>query len=400
MSTQPIPRRRAETRVLVYNPGHLADDVPVMGHFYHFPPRGIGQCTCAHHQPSRPGGQPGDNQGVHAVYDWPRNEKNEMITSGAREVVADAQRVADFIVSEECRGAKGFVILEGSAEEIAEMKRAADRNFVAFYLPQVEQVIANWEASVADYRKNRPGDAAPRQPKVVRNAYEFRDNFGDLLPVTTVRRLPWICNICGNEAENEAALTAVCNRRHPAQTDYTNVAAVDVSPRVISSPRFQGVPRPPAPVVHPSAGPPESEEALRERLGATEEEMRRDAAMGEAGEDDVDLLPGLAQGLAEDVSEEDLRAEGAITDQSPRAAGGPRTPGGSTVPAGILAGITRAARIKAGAEALANAEASKVNLSVADRKGLAHGDADVIADVVERIGAKKGKTKKAPEPES
>lgn len=102
--------------------------------------------------------------------------------------------------------------------------------------------------------------------------------------------------------------------------------------------------------------------------------------MGEAAEDfDLDMKPGLEPGL---------HGEGATP---PPRAPGPRTPGGSVVPPGILAAARRKAdqeaRAAAGHALIAQAKEKAVALSVADAKGLKHGDADVIADVKARVEA-------------
>jgi len=389
VSTLPrtIQRRPTEARVYVYNPSPFADDVQALGDFYHFPPRGVAQCVCAHHSPTRPGGNLGDNQGVHAKHDWPRDEKGKLLTSGRKEVVADAQRVADFIVSEECRGGKGFVILQGTAEEIAEQKAHADATFVAFFLPQVEQTIANWEASVSDYRKNRPGDLAPRQPKVVRDAYHFRDNYADVAAAILQRRKAWVCNVCGDERDSERELVATCSRRHPAQMSYTTTgeAAPNVPARVLDMPRTA---RPPAPL--PPTGPQESDAEMAARLGMTsaelEEERLKDPSLNEVGADDSTTLePGLDRATALALGgQADNGGVLFVPDY-----GAARTPSGAVMPAGVVAARQRLQEkneaAKAGAEVLAAAEKAGFALSVADRKGLAYGDKDVVQDVRARL---------------
>jgi hypothetical protein len=187
-----LPRQRRRAVIMVFNPTHFADDVPVAGHFFHFEPKSVGQCLCAHHQ--RAVGE--DPTGVHEILDWPRTERGQLVTDGglrAREVVLSAEKVADIIVGPECRGAKGYVTLEGSPAEQEEQKAAAVQKWVTFHLADVEQTIAGWEAHVADLRQMRPGDPPPRRPRHVVAAYQFRDNHLEMIG----RVAKYVCSLCG-----------------------------------------------------------------------------------------------------------------------------------------------------------------------------------------------------------
>jgi hypothetical protein len=317
MSTLQMPRIRRRNVVRVFNPMHKSDDVMVNGTFFHFDPRSVGQCICSNHQ--KDVGE--DPTGVHELRDWPRTERGEVNNSGgpgSRVIAAEgsmtADKVAEYIVSPDCRGDKGFVILDGSPAEQEEQKRAAIEKWARYFLAQCEDEIARWEQHVGNMRAARPGDPPPRRTKRVIEAYEFRDEHLALMG----RRAQFICDLCGWEAEDPVPDTAQSLGAHIARS-HAGVANEGARAVAIQASNALNISPPPAAAPEPLASTP----------------------AGEAG-----VTTG--GGEPETTDGEDFSA-------SP------------------------------GAALLLRAKTLGLNLSVADTKGLSHDDADVIADVQERL---------------
>jgi len=210
MSSSTVPRRR-DRRVNVYNPSHRNDVVQAFGSFYTFAPHAVGKCLCApHNQPGRE-----ENVGIHSVLEFPKNEKLEPEFDKPRKVGAEgdltADRVAEFIVSDECRGAKHFVILEGTPAEIEELKRVADARYVGAYLEKVESSIASWENYVSKFRTENPSSVAPSMPKDVQEDYAFRARHREAMK----KRKAHVCLICSLDTDDRAEYVKHYAEEHP-----------------------------------------------------------------------------------------------------------------------------------------------------------------------------------------
>lgn len=226
MSSTTVARPRRSRRVLVYSPSHRRDVVQAFGAFYTFEPHGVGKCGCAEHNVN---GME-DNEGCHAVLDYPRDEKNKLLIHSPRKVGADgeltAERVADFIVSDACRGGSHFVILEGTQEEIAELKRVADAAYVSQYLEKAEAAIASWENYVSRFRTENPGLESPRMPKDVQEDYAFRRRHREAMKV----RAAHVCKACSYETDVRRDYTDHVIEEHPNSTEAAEIRNAETAP--------------------------------------------------------------------------------------------------------------------------------------------------------------------------
>jgi hypothetical protein len=218
----PAQRIRREHRVLVFNPTDFSDEVEAGGNFYHFEPRAVGTCNCSHHN------QPGqlDNVGVHAAYDYARDDKNRIIWNQRAQIpTGDAQTIADFICSPSHRGDKGYVVLEGTAQEQETAKSEAMAKWREYFIVQAERIIMDWEAFVASYALTRPGDPPPKQPKNVTHAYLWRRKNRQ----ANEDRLPFICRSCSADFPSKEVLDAHITEEHPAAA-ATSALPIQVRP--------------------------------------------------------------------------------------------------------------------------------------------------------------------------
>lgn len=346
MSTQPITRARRERRVPVFNPSHLAADVMAFGDFYHFDPMSIGTCGCVQHNVPDLNGRR-DNIGCHNKYEHARNEKQHLLLEAPMSVAGEgrctADAVAEFIVSAESMGAKGFVILEGNAQDQEHQKRAAIEKYVAFHMTIVEETISSWEAQVASFRLARPGAAVPRQPRHVTEAYAFREKH--MSAVEDADRGLLICSLCGSRQPDQAKLDGHVERSHPAAF-IPSAAPSNVTHMPAPRPALQAVPP-------PEEEPDPSEEEFSDGVGS------------------------VSAGPLEDNVPNDLGDQARSTPQ--------REETGVTTPAAMnkREQVAYVRRISADAKAIG------VELSVADEAGLEAKNPEVMRDILARIKAKR-----------
>lgn len=321
MSTAAIrPRIRRDPRLLVYNPTLFTDHVEAGGVTYHFEPHGYATCACAEHNVK--GAE--DNLGVHAGYDWPRDNKNVLLTTGIKKVAAGGEMTADvcaeMICSPAVRGGKFFVISEGTPAQRQAIEAEARSRWSAQYADEVEQGIQSWERECRELQLSQPGALPPRQPRHVQDWYKFRKGW----QTNTVDRSEHVCLTCGHDAESKAALDAHILEDHPG-------IAAD-----------RGLGRPAAPIA-----------PLAERAAKTNAD---DAARNAAAPPVEAEAPGAGPG-AEVAGGE---------------AGETEDPQDET---------------ETGEVVRARAQRTGVDLSVADIRALAQDDQEVIADVKKRIHA-------------
>lgn len=160
MATQPTqspieaPRRRTQ-RIPVYNPADTPDEIEAGGRPYHFEPRGVTYV---------------EEQRAHV-----RDEKtNRILTDRAPTQVEgwDAVAVAEYIVSVECRGPKGFIILDGPPDTWEAQKQRARDKWVAFRKAECDALIQSHEANFA--RAQAAGNPLPRPTSQIKLAYRDR----------------------------------------------------------------------------------------------------------------------------------------------------------------------------------------------------------------------------------
>jgi hypothetical protein len=375
MSSQLQPRISRDRRVFVFNPTHLAKDVQVFGDFYHFEPFGVGTCSCAHHNvPGRV-----DNVGVHAKYDWPRDDRNRLLMDRPREVLRPAlgeqgEGVADHIVSRENVGNLHFIILEGTVAEQEGQKADAIHAYIEVHMPEVESTIDTWEAQLSSYMREHPSAQVPRQPKHVQEAYRYREKH--LQASYRVADQAYIvCRTCGDRLPDEPAYAEHRQRRHAGMAEEPEPkvsprpAAKWPAPLAIADPpeqpeeppgEWQG---PLQPGEEPSKKEEEKpEEKPDEKPDPTEEDFAEGRGVG-----------GVSVGHGDG---EELSAQARMAPSPPKDADRPSRP----------ASMARTERPKTASQKLIDrAERAGVVLSVADRKGLTSGDRDVLQDVWGRL---------------
>lgn len=321
-----LPRRARKRPVIhVFNPTQFSDSVAVGGHFFSFAPRSVGECTCAHHQ--RDKGE--DPTGVHELMEWPRTERGKLITAGGlgtREVVMAADKVADHIVSPECRGGKEYIILEGTPDEQEDQKRAAIDRWNVRYLADAEQTIATWESHVASLKSMRPGDPPPRRPRHVVAAYQFSDNHVAMAG----RKAKFVCDLCGWDG-------------------------LDAEPQM-----------------------PDTGESLAWH--------RRRRHPGVAMSINAEMVAAM---VADDEPPAATTEDFGESTQGELAGSGAAKPGDAPAPP--------SAPDPEGDALVRRSKAHGMALGVADKKGLHHGDMDVIADVKKRLDEHVAAKKKAVE---
>lgn len=233
MTTTSTRRRNPRPSVEVFNPQPWCDDPMAFGQPFHFEPESTVEI--------------GD------LYDWPRDDQtNRLITTGHRDIVMAAYDVAEFICSAECRGKRGFVILEGTPEERERQKAEAIQTWAEEEVGRVEEKIANWEAYVQRAVSAAPGMPAPRQPKDVTRAYAWRKKY---LRAQDARS-EFVCRFCGFETGDQGRLQAHLVEEHPGAVPMLapSVPAVPGPAIAVASPP------------EPSAQDPGQEERIR--LGA------------------------------------------------------------------------------------------------------------------------------------
>jgi hypothetical protein len=217
-------RRRRDQRIRVYNPTMFTDSVEVGGVWYHFDPKGEAHCACEAHK--------GNNRGVHQGLEWPRDSRNRLVITEAPKVAANGEMTADtcaeMIVSEEMRGLKHFVILEGTEAEIARIKLEAEMAWSKMHADDVEEKIGEWERRIAELQAAQPGALPPRQPPDIQEAYRFRKLWNQ----NKVERSAHVCGTCGKDATDAEDLRQHIIEEHPgiaAERGLNRVAAAPVA---------------------------------------------------------------------------------------------------------------------------------------------------------------------------
>jgi hypothetical protein len=320
-----IPRRtpNTENRILVYSPLHKPKDVMVVGENYRFDAHGFSHCTCAHH--NIPGAV--DNIGIHAAWEYPRDDEGRMDTSvplSRRKIAGEgsltAEAVADLVVGPGIMGPLGFIKLDPawSPDQMREAMAEADAKEIVRYLQVCQDTIDGWEAHVVKTLNENPGKPAPPRPNNVREAYAYRSEHRGHVLAREVRK-QFICDFCGDEYDQASALATHVAAEHPGR----------VSPKA-AAPAFT----PPPTVVQPT-------------IETAEEELTQD-------EEEQPTMGSVEEGLPDPLT--------AV----------PEPPKPPALPLH-------------GDEVLQRAERGKVELSLADRKGLLGNDPDIIADVEARI---------------
>jgi hypothetical protein len=316
-----IPKRTpgTENRILVYSPLHKAKDVMISGENYLFDAHGFPHCTCTHHNiPGRV-----DNIGIHAAYDFPRDETGKMditVPLSRRKIAGEgaltAEAMADLCVGPGIMGPLGFIKLDPawSVEDMRQRMAEADAKEVDRYMQVCQDTIDGWEAHVVKALNDSPGKPAPPRPAKVREAYEYRAQHRGHTFSREIRK-QYICDYCGAEYDRETERMEHVRDEHPGR----------------ALPEATRAPVPP---------PPTKVEAPTE---LEEEELTKD--------------------------EEEQPSMGSVEEGLPTV--------GETEPKALVP--------LNGAEVLAKAERGKVELSLADRKGLTGNDPEIIADVLGRI---------------
>lgn len=333
-----IPKRTVgtENRILVYSPLHTIKDVMIAGENYRFDAHGFPHCTCAHH--NIPGHV--DNIGIHAAYEFPRDETGKMDTSvplGRRKIAGEgsltAEAMADLCVGPGIMGPLGFLKLDPawSQEQMRDAMVLADAKEVERYLQVCQDSIDGWEASVTRSLNENPGKAAPPRPERIRGCYEYRSQHRGHVLAREVRK-QFICDFCGAEYDLDAQLSTHITEDHPGRARQAAQAVHAARPVSIPAPT----------------------ETVDEEL--TQDEFEQ-PSLGSPEDDPIIAVP-------------------------PEPA---KTP--------VLA-------LK-GDEVLARAERGKVTLTLSDRKLLLANDPDVITDVLDRIekahtSARANRPKRAP----
>jgi len=217
-AVQPRARGRDpwNPRIEVYSPVTRPRDVECFGTLYHFPPRGIAQCICAEHVAS------GDVEGVHDAFEYERDDMNRILTQHPKKVTFTALQVARHICGPDLMGGLGFVMLAGSMEEQEAQKRQADLRYAEFRSSEVEEIIADWEARCAEYSRIRPGQAPPRRPKNVADAYKDREL---MERGANEGRADYICPTCSEETTTREAMDAHMALRHPGLVGVSPITA-------------------------------------------------------------------------------------------------------------------------------------------------------------------------------
>lgn len=318
------PRRRPRQKFPVFNPGDWPDDVQAGGRVYHFDPQGVTP--------------------IEDMLEYDRDEETRRLLTEKGTIIpqgGDAQTIADLIVSSDVRGDKGFIILEGPPETWDAQKRVARAVWVAQHERTVEASIASWEAACA----GRVASGLPLavQPKHVSLAYEWRRTNR----VGLTRDYELVCQVCSHDAPTREALSLHIQEIHPRQAAQlqppATVPIAEALPRAAEEQRTAAPRR--IPVRKASApAPVEPEETLAETV-------EREAMSAQ------DLAPAPVEGalgrLAAEVKEP-----------------------------------SKDEKVAQGTELAERAQKVGVDLSVADRKGLKHGDIDVIEDVQTRVTSK------------
>lgn len=319
------PRQRP--RVPVFNPSDWPDDVQAGGRTYHFEPGGVTY--------------------IEDMLEWERDEETRALLYARPQKIApdgnDADKIATLICSSDVRGDKGFVILDGAPDTWDAQKAEAREKWVAQHEGQVEATIASWEAECAG--RVSAGLPLPTQKKAVVLAYAWRKRHRAGL----TRDPELLCLVCSHYASTRDELAAHVREEHPRQAAQLlgtpAPTPVVVAPPPAAEPVSRGRGRQPAPhkVAQPAPAP---------QLEA-DDETPEESAEREAME-------------AQDFAPPDVEtALGNLAAQKPG----------------------KADQVIAGNELVARAEKVGMALSVADRKGLKHGDSDVIEDVLARITA-------------
>jgi hypothetical protein len=204
MSTQtamPARVNARQRRVTLYNPSHLQLHVAAFG-----------QSILA---------DPFAEFDVRPMLQHPRNEEDGRLLMDAPLIVKmPVEDVADQICSVKHWGRYGVCIIDGTEQQREAAKLAAREKWLEFYSEIAERGIREWEAEVALFLQQNPGEKAPRQPHEVQEYYAFRKMRKSL------GRADHVCRFCGAEFDSTDMLGKHQIMDHPgAQLDVASAPA-------------------------------------------------------------------------------------------------------------------------------------------------------------------------------